>query len=50
MSMMLKQRKEAMKETIEADTDDMKEVLCLRATFASTQQFMLSNLVQGGKP
>ena len=28
MSMMLKQRKEAIKEIIEADTDDMKEVLC----------------------
>ena len=42
MSMMLKQRMEAMKEIIEADTDDMKEVLCLGATFAPTQQFMLS--------
>ena len=29
MSMMLKQRMEAMKEIIEADTDPMKEVLCL---------------------
>ena len=44
MSMVLKQRMEAMKEIIEADTDDMKEVLCLRATFAPTQQFMLSYL------
>ena len=39
-----------MKEIIEADTDPMKEVLCLGATFAATQQIMLSNLVQGGKP
>ena len=37
--------KEAIKEIIEADTDDMKEVLCLGATFAPTQQIMLSNLV-----
>ena len=44
MSMVLKQRMEAMKEIIEADTDDMKEVLCLGATFAPTQQFMLSYL------
>ena len=36
--------RETMKEIIEADTDDMKEVLCLGATFAPTQQFMLSNL------
>ena len=36
MSMMLKQRREAMKEIIEADTDPMKEVLCLGATFAPT--------------
>ena len=50
MSMMLKQRMEAMKEIIEADTDPMKEVLCLEATIAPTQQIMLSNLVQGGKP
>ena len=50
MSMMLKQSMEAMKEIIEADTDPMKEVLCLGATFAPTQQIMLSNLVQGGKP
>ena len=49
MSMMLKQRIEAMKEIIEADTDPMKEVLCLRATFAPTQQITLLNLVQGGK-
>ena len=48
MSMMLKQRKEAIKEIFEADTDDMKEVLCLGATFAPTQQCMLSNLVQEG--
>ena len=34
----------------EADTDPMKEGLCLGATFAPTQQIMLSNLVQGGKP
>ena len=27
-------RRETMKEIIEADTDPMKEVLCLRATFA----------------
>ena len=39
--MMLKQRKEAIKEIIEADTDDMKEVLCLGATFAPTQQFTI---------
>ena len=50
MSMMLKQRMEAMKEIIEADTDHMKEVLCLGATFAPPHQIMLSNLVQGGKP
>ena len=50
MSMMLKQRMEAMKEIIEADTDPMKEVLCLGASFTPTQQIMLSNLVQGGKP
>ena len=49
MSMMLKQRREAMKEIIEADTGPMKEVLCLRATFAPTQQIMLSNFIQGGK-
>ena len=49
MSMMLKQRMEAMKEIIEADTDPMKEVLCPRATFAPTQQITLSNLVQKGK-
>ena len=46
MSMMLKQRMEAMKEIIKADTDPMKEVLCLGATFALTQQIMLSNFVQ----
>ena len=46
--MMLKQRKEAIKEIIEADTDDMKELLCLGATFAPTQQFMLSNFVPEG--
>ena len=46
---MLKQRREAMKEIFEADTDPMKEVLCLGATFAPTQQIMFSNLVQGGK-
>ena len=46
MSMMLKKRMEAMKEIIEADTDPMKEVLCLEATIAPTQQIMLSNLVQ----
>ena len=45
MSMMLNQRRDT-----EADTDPMKEVLCLGATFAPTQQIMLSNLVQGGKP
>ena len=39
-----------MKVIIKADTDPMKEVLCHGATFASTQQMMLSNLVQGGKP
>ena len=50
MSMMLKQRMEAMKEFIEADTDPIKEVLFLGAKFAPTQQIMLSNLVQGGKP
>ena len=43
MSMMLKQRMEAMKQIIEADTDPLKEV-CLGATFAPTQQFLLSNL------
>ena len=39
-----------MKEIIEADP--MKEVLHLRATFAPTptQQIMLSNLGQGGRP
>ena len=52
MSMILKQRMEAMKEIIEADTDPMKEVLCLRATFVPTptQKMMLSNLGQGGRP
>ena len=50
MSIMLKQRMDAMKEVIKADTDPMKEVLCLGATFAPTLQIMLSNLVQGGKP
>ena len=50
MSMMLNQRREAMKEIIEADTDPMKEVLCIGATFSHTQQIMLSNSVQGGKP
>ena len=50
MSMMLKQRMEAIKEIIEADTDPMKKVLCLGATFAPTQQIMFSNLVQGRKP
>ena len=49
MSMMLNPRREAVKEIIEADTDPMKELLCLRATFASNQQIMVSNLVQGGK-
>ena len=44
MSMVLKQKMEAMKKIIEADTDDMKEVLCLGAKFAPTQQFMLSYL------
>ena len=42
MSMMLKQRREAMKEIFEADTDPMKEVLCLGATFAPTQQIMMA--------
>ena len=50
MSMMLNQRRETMEEIIEDDTDPMKEVLCLGGTFAPTQQIMLSNLVQGGKP
>ena len=49
MSMMLNPRREAMKEIIEADTDPMKELLCLGATFAPNQQIMVSNLVQGGK-
>ena len=50
MSVMLNPRREAMKEIIEADTDPMKEVLCLGAAFAPTQQIILTNLVQGGKP
>ena len=52
MSMMLKQRKEAIKEIIEADTDDMKEVLCLGATSAPTQQFTfyVVKFGPGGKP
>ena len=50
MTLMLNPMREAMNEIIEADTDPMKEVLCLGATFAPTQQIMLSNLVQGGKP
>ena len=41
MSMMLKERKETIKEIIEADTDDMKEVLCLRATFAPTENYVV---------
>ena len=49
-SMMLNQRRVAMKEIIEADTVPMKEVLCPGATFAPTQQIMLSNLGQGGRP
>ena len=36
--------RETMKEIIEADTDPIKEVLHLGATFAPTQQIMLSNL------
>ena len=47
---MLNQSREAMKGIIEAETDPMKEVLCLGATFAPTQQIMFSNLVQRGKP
>ena len=45
-------RRETMKEIIEADTDPMKEVRCLGATFATTptQKIMLSNLGQGGRP
>ena len=41
-----------MKEIIEADIDPKKEVLCLRASSAPTptQQIMLSNLGQGGRP
>ena len=41
-----------MKEIIEADTDPKKKVLRLRPTFAPapTQQIMLSNLGQGGRP
>ena len=50
MSMMLNQRREAMKEILEADTDPMYDVLYLGATFSPTQQIMLSNLVRGGKP
>ena len=50
MSMMLNPRREAKKEIIEADTDPMKELLCLGAAFAPTQQIMFSNLVQRGKP
>ena len=43
-------RRETMKKIIEADS--IKEVLHLRATFAPTptQQIMLSNLGQGGRP
>ena len=40
MSMILKQRMEAMKEIIEADTDPMKEVLFLRATFHPKRETM----------
>ena len=50
MSMMLNPRRETMMEIIEADNDPMKEELHLGATFAPTQQIMLSNLVQGRKP
>ena len=50
VSPLLLPRREAKKEIIEADTDPMKEVLCLGAAFAPTQQIILSNLVQGGKP
>ena len=39
-----------MKQIIEDDTDPMKEMLCLGATFAPTQQIMFSSLVQRGKP
>ena len=41
MSMMLKQRMEAIKEIIEADTDPMKKVLCLGATFAPTPTYVV---------
>ena len=45
-------RRETMKEIIEANTDPMKEVLCLGTTFAPipTQKFMLLNLGLGGRP
>ena len=46
MSMMLKQRMEAMKEIIEADTDPMKEVLCLGAIFAPTQKIIRATFGQ----
>ena len=46
MSMRLNPRREAKKESIEADTDPMKEVLHLRATFAPTpaQQMAQGNI------
>ena len=46
MSMMLNPRREAKKKIIEADTDPMKEVLHLRATFAPTpaQQMAQGNI------
>ena len=49
ISMMLNPRRKTKNEISEADTDPMKEVLCLGAAFAPTQQIILSNLVQGGK-
>ena len=46
--MMLNPRREAMKEIIEANTDPMKEVLCLDATFAPTPTQQGGR--EGGRP